>query len=289
VKLPDGFAMTLLEYLDVSLGRPVPEKRALAVESAVRAAESGYQRLWIAEHHGRVSPCTSPIPVAAALGALLPGMRIGTAATLLRLRDPYLTALDIAQAGHFCSGGLDVGLGRGDVRGPAEAETAHLRKDDERLAVDMATFAAMLRDGSEGLAPLEGDWQLWLHGSATRSAELAAKLGASYCHALFFNADIEQCRAAFKRYRAYGGQGATAIAVAFAAGQPARRVDEDGWRRFGLRVNQMSDAAMCARAALRAVVISGAQELVIAELSAEPETHLSRIAEIHSSLLKQVG
>ncbi|NUR58808.1 MAG: LLM class flavin-dependent oxidoreductase [Catenulispora sp.] len=281
--------MTLLEFLDLSVDRPASDKRGLAVESAVRAEESGYQRLWIAEHHGRAAPCGSPLPVAAALGAMALRLRIGTAVTLLRLRDPYLTALDIAQASHFCSGGFDVGLGRGDVRGPAEGAVAHLRKDDEQLAADLDALAAMLREGGEALPPLAGNWQLWLHGSATTSAELAAKLGANYCHALFFNPDIEQCRAAFRRYRELGGQGATAIAVAFAAGQPGKTTDEDATRRWGVRVSMLPDADMCARTALRALAISGAQELVIAELSPDPAQHLDRITEIRSSLLKQAG
>lgn len=281
--------MTSLEFLDLSVGRSAADKRRLAVESAVHADESGYQRLWITEHHGRAAPCASPLPVAAALGAMGLGLRIGTAVTLLRLRDPYLTALDIAQAGHFCSGGFDVGLGRGDVRGPAEGAVAHLRKDDEQLAADMDALATMLREGGEALEPLAGDWQLWLHGSATVSAELAAKMGAGYCHALFFNPDIEQCRAAFRRYRELGGQGPTAIAVAFAAGQPGKTTDEDATRRWGVRVSMLPDAEMCARTALRALAISGAQELVIAELSPDPAQHLDRITEIRSSLLKQAG
>lgn len=289
MKLPSHFSMALLEFLDLSVNKPASEKRKLAVESAVCAAESGYQRLWVAEHHGKKAPCASPIPVAAALGAMAPRIRIGTAVTLLRVRDPYLTALDISQASQFCAGGFDVGLGRGDVRGPAQAAVAHLRKDDEQLAADMEILATLLRHGGEALSPLDRDWQLWLHGSGTRSAELAAKLGSNYCHALFFNPDIEQCRAVFEHYRALGGQGATAIAIAFAAGQPAKRADDDGIRRWGLRVYTLPDADMCARAALRALVISGAQELVIAELSADPVQHLDRITEIHSSLLKQAG
>jgi alkanesulfonate monooxygenase SsuD/methylene tetrahydromethanopterin reductase-like flavin-dependent oxidoreductase (luciferase family) len=275
--------VALLEYLDLTTGRSLASKRRLAVDSAACAAESGYERLWVVEHHGRSAPCASPLMACAALGSAVPGIRVGTAVTLLRVRDPYLTALDIHQAGYFCASGFDVGLGRGDVRGEAGPAVAHLRKGDERLATDITGLATLLREGSEALPPLEGDYQLWLHGSGIASAELAGVLGFHYCHALFLNPDIEQCRTAFSRYRAAGGRGSTALAVAFAlGGAPVEEAEAS--RRWGLIVNMPGDARDCARVALRALAISGADDLVIAELSDDPGQHLRGIAEIPASL-----
>ncbi|HEY1623288.1 MAG TPA: LLM class flavin-dependent oxidoreductase [Streptosporangiaceae bacterium] len=267
----------LLEYLDLTDRRSLAGKAGLAGESAACAAEAGYERLWVAEHHGRLAPCASPLPVCAALGSTVPGIRVGTAVTLLRIRDPYLTAVDIHQASYFCASGFDAGLGRGDVKASA---LGHLRKDDERLAGDIAYLATLLREGNEVLPRLDGDYQMWLHGSGIVSAELAGKLGFNYCHALFFNTNIGQCKAAYARYRAAGGRGTTAIALAFAIGDPMS--EAEAIRRWGLNVTVRADAGECARVAMSARALSGADEIIIAELSEKPEQHLRAIQEIHS-------
>ncbi|MEV0828981.1 LLM class flavin-dependent oxidoreductase [Nonomuraea rubra] len=269
----------LIEYLDLAgmaAARPI---QRVAFEAALLADDLGYRRVWVPEHHGVGSPSRSPLHTVAVLGSHTSGIRVGTAVTLLRLRDLYLTAEDLFTVAGFCGDRLDVGLGRGTV-GPNSDLLRHLLKDDDALDGDVRELARILRDGCELVEPLGSPYELWLHGTSGRSAVMAAELGASYCHALFLKPDLDVCLRAMDDYRAGASPGTTAVALAVAANtDPARALADARRQPFAVTAGSPED---CAATVLNALRMSGADEVVIAETSSDPDDHFRALKEIHA-------
>jgi alkanesulfonate monooxygenase SsuD/methylene tetrahydromethanopterin reductase-like flavin-dependent oxidoreductase (luciferase family) len=282
----DPLPIGLLEYLDVVLGRGIAEKQQAAFRGALLAEEIGYKRVWIPEHHGPGTPCASPITVSAAVGSHTSKIRVGSAVSLLRVRDPYLSLVDFYQAAYLCNGRLDIGLGRGDVGGPMARFATHLRKTDDEVQKALEEFPELMSEYAQAIEPLPSGCEIWLHGSGIRSAELAAKLGFNYCHALFLNPNIDTCVWALRRHKEGSSRTRSAVALAVIV-NPDEDVTDRPLGKIGLKISCAGSAADCARTALRAVALAGADELIIAELSG-PGRHLDAIEEIHTALRDRV-
>ncbi|PDP87095.1 LLM class flavin-dependent oxidoreductase [Glycomyces fuscus] len=278
----------LLEYLDLTEGRPVRDKRDTAFASAMLAERLGYSRVWLPEHHASGVPSTNPLLLAAVLGSHTRRVRVGTAVTLSRIRDPHLTAEDVAAAAHFCPDRLDVGFGRGDVSGGAAEDLAHLRERGEDVGAAIDTTVALLRGGAEWIDPVDTGFQLWSHGAGNRSAEIAARTGTHYCHALFFNTDVDACVSTLRAYRAAHPGGRTAVALALVANDDAATARADSLRQ-GVRVNCAGTADQCADTVHRVLAITGADEAVVTELSSDPEDHLRAVEEVFTAVRRRTA
>jgi alkanesulfonate monooxygenase SsuD/methylene tetrahydromethanopterin reductase-like flavin-dependent oxidoreductase (luciferase family) len=276
----------LLEYLDLTGGRPVRDKRDTAFASAMLAERLGYSRVWLPEHHAAGVPSTNPLLLAAVLGSHTSRVRVGTAVTLSRIRDPHLTAEDVAAAAHFCPGRLDVGFGRGDVSGGAADDLAHLRDRGADVGAAIDATVGLLRGGSSWVDPVDTDFQLWSHGAGTRSAESAGRTGTDYCHALFFNPDVDACVGTLDAYRAAHPGGRTAVAMALVANDDAVTARADSVRQ-GVRVNCAGTADQCADAVHRVLAITGADEVVVTELSSDPDDHLRAVEEVFTAVRRR--
>ncbi|GAA4880463.1 hypothetical protein GCM10023222_42050 [Saccharopolyspora cebuensis] len=271
----------VLEYLDLDDDRPVRLKRRAAFASTLLAEDLGYRRLWIPEHHGTGVPSTNPALLAAVLASHTTRIRVGTAVNLARVRDPHLVAEDLVTAGSFAGDRLDVGFGRGDVSGPAATALAGLRKDDVATEAAIGTAVAALRGGCDWIDPLEVPCQMWMHGAGTRSAELAARWEFHYCHAMFFNPDLDACASTLARYRAGFPGGRTAVAVAVVANDDARTARTDGLRA-GISVGCAGTARQCAATIEALLDGSGADEVVLTELSRDAGDHHRALRDIHA-------
>jgi alkanesulfonate monooxygenase SsuD/methylene tetrahydromethanopterin reductase-like flavin-dependent oxidoreductase (luciferase family) len=278
----------LLEYLDLTEGRPVRDKRDTAFASALLAERLGYSRVWLPEHHASGVPSTNPLLLAAVLGSHTRRVRVGTAVTLSRIRDPHLTAEDVAAAAHFCPDRLDVGFGRGDVSGGAAEDLAHLRERGEDVGAVIDATVALLRGGAEWVDPVDTGFQLWSHGAGNRSAEIAARTGTHYCHALFFNTDVDACVSTLRAYRAAHPGGRTAVALALVANDDPATARADSLRQ-GVRVNCAGTADQCAEAVHRVLAITGADEAVVTELSSDPEDHLRAVEEVFAAVRRRAA
>lgn len=275
-----GPPLGLLEYLDLSVGRSVTARQQLGFRSALLADRLGYRRIWVPEHHGTGSPSTNPLPLVAVLGSHTRRIRVGPAVSLVRIRDPYLTAEDLATAGAFCGDRLDVGLGRGAVGGPGTEVWDYLRKDDAATDRAISTIISVLDAGCEWIDPLGTAYQRWMHGAGGRSAELAGSLGFSYCHGLFLNPDEGTCLRTLESYRVAFSTGHTAVAVAVVANPDAAIARADAARQRGLQVACAGTAEQCANAMWRLQELTGVDEVVLAELSHDPEDHLRAVTAV---------
>ncbi len=182
---------------------------------AQMADECGYSRFWFTEHHAPDLQIACPEAVIAAVAARTRRIRVGSAGILLS----YYSPLKVAEVFHTLStlfpGRIDLGLARGMGGAP---ETVELLHDGRPKLEDAAARAALFERKTTDLiahlcagyeaqrkadsaAPLPEMPQIWLMGSGTGSAALAAKLGARLCMALWYQKeeaiDIQAVLAAY--------------------------------------------------------------------------------------------
>ncbi|HEX5116554.1 MAG TPA: LLM class flavin-dependent oxidoreductase [Pseudonocardiaceae bacterium] len=147
-------------------GTPVDALRA-TVRLAAEVDQLGYTRYWLAEHHA--SPgfaSTAPEVLAGVVLANTRHLRVGSRGVLLSRYPPAKVVETFALLSAIYPGRVDLGIGR--TGGPAQ---------------DFPRKVAAVLTGLDVPVPP----QVWLLGSGTSSAELAAELGTAYCHAHCLN------------------------------------------------------------------------------------------------------
>lgn len=208
--------MTFLSVLDQS---PVPEGATPAdalhqtVALAQAAERLGYRRYWLAEHHNTASLAgTAPEVLAAHVAGRTATIRVGSGGVLL----PYYRPLKVAEAfrvlhGLF-PGRIDLGVGRAAGADEAAAEALRLEPEadsDERYPADVAELVALLHQsdvdhsvGEVRAMPVgAGAPEVWLLGSSSYGAGLAATLGLRFCFAHFVTPAFgAQTVAAYRRH-----------------------------------------------------------------------------------------
>ncbi|PZP40113.1 MAG: alkane 1-monooxygenase [Pseudomonas fluorescens] len=166
--------------------------RALAVE----AEAFGYNRIWVAEHHnmpGIASAATSLVLAHMAEGTRT--IRVGAGGIMLPNHAPYVIAEQFGTLAQLYPGRIDLGLGRapGTDRGTLRAlrrtvDAADTFPDD--ILELQEYFAPATVDQRIVAVPAAGtDVPLWILGSSTYGAKLAAELGLPYAFASHFAPD----------------------------------------------------------------------------------------------------
>jgi len=205
-----------LSIVDLS---PVPEGGTPAdayadtVEAARQAERLGYERFWVAEHHGMASRLagTTPEVLLGYLAAETDEIRLGSGAVLLNHYSPLKVAEQFGALDGLAPGRVDAGLGRangspavdralgterhsrdpdGDHREKVEAVVSHLYDEypDGHAYADIE----IPRSG-------EGPPVPWTLGSSPASAAIAGELGLRYCFAAFIRPQF--AAHAFQEYR----------------------------------------------------------------------------------------
>ncbi|MBC9735162.1 MsnO8 family LLM class oxidoreductase [Nocardioides marmotae] len=150
------------------------------VERAVRAEELGYERVWVAEHHGVPGVASgAPAVLLAAVGAATSRIRIGSGGVMLPHHQPFVVAEQFRMLAALHPGRVDLGVGR------SVGFTAPVRRALRRGAEQPDTFAedvAELRDHLEDAGPVTarpaGVGPVPVSVLATgRGVEVAAALG----------------------------------------------------------------------------------------------------------------
>jgi luciferase family oxidoreductase group 1 len=187
--------MTPLSVLDLS---PVPEG-STATQSlentrdlARHAERLGYRRYWLAEHHnmpGIASAATSV--VIGHVAAATTSIRVGAGGVMLPNHAPLVIAEHYGTLAALYPGRIDLGLGRapGTDMATARALRRSLDSSVDNFPQDVVELMAYF-EGSVGRVhahPGEGeDVEVWMLGSSTYGAQLAAMLGLPYAFASHF-------------------------------------------------------------------------------------------------------
>jgi luciferase family oxidoreductase group 1 len=189
--------MIPLSVLDLS---PVPEGshagQALhnSLDLARHAEAFGYRRFWMAEHHNM--PGIASAATAVALAHIAAGthrIRIGAGGIMLPNHAPLIIAEQFGTLAALHPGRVDLGLGRapGTDQIAARALRRNLAADGDEFPQDVVELLAYFRpaEHSQTLQAVPGageDVAVWILGSSTFGAQLAAHLGLPYAFASHF-------------------------------------------------------------------------------------------------------
>src|SRR5215470_17882890 len=207
-----SLTLSILDQSPVSDTETAAEAFQHTIELATKAEAWGYHRFWVSEHHGsdRVMG-SSPEVLIAHLLAKTTRMRVGSGGVMLQHYSPYKVAENFNVLASLAPGRVDLGIGRGP--GGLPRSTRALQQE---MGDTLTPFAEKLRELEQFLHncleenhPLYGlqaspvppqPAELFLLGTNTSSAELAARLGMPYVFAQFLNSDAATMGEALATY-----------------------------------------------------------------------------------------
>ena len=172
-----------LSLLDRSRTRDgVPDGDALAatVARAVHAEQVGYDRFWVAEHHGVPGIASgSPAVLLAAVGARTDRIRIGSGGVMLPLHQPLVVAEQFLVLDALHPGRVDLGLGRSlGFTPPVRRALRRDHEDGDTFEDDLRELRAHLEGTAEVTARPATGRVVPMHLLATgRGLEVAGRLG----------------------------------------------------------------------------------------------------------------
>jgi len=195
--------LSILDQSPVISGHSARDALAATLELAQAAEELGYERFWLAEHHGLLSladPC--PEVLLARIGSITRRIRIGTGGILLPYYAPFKVAEQFSMLEGLFPGRIDLGIGRapgGDMktaRALSGSTTGGSYNAAEFFPQQVMELVALL-DGTlrpdhphaEVVLQPQVDTapQVWILGSSDYGGALAAHLGLRFAFAHFIN------------------------------------------------------------------------------------------------------
>ena len=171
-------------------------RKSLAV--ARRVEELGYNRYWFAEHHNMENIASSATSVL--IGYIAAGtssIRVGSGGVMLPNHAPLIIAEQFGTLESLYPGRIDLGLGR--APGTDQLTSFALRRNLHGSVNDFPQDVIELKnylsphepDAKVRAIPGEGtEVPVWLLGSSTYSAQLAAALGLPFAFASHFAPDF---------------------------------------------------------------------------------------------------
>ncbi len=198
---------SVLDLAPVTAGKAPGDalRQSLALARAVEAA--GYLRHWFAEHHNMAHIASSATAVL--IGYVAGGtrhIRVGSGGVMLPNHAPLIIAEQFGTLDALYPGRIDLGLGR--APGTDQLTSMALRRRLQGSVDDFPRDVMELRqylgprmpDARVRAIPGEGSRvPVWLLGSSTYSAQLAAALGLPFAFASHFAPT--QLEAALRLYR----------------------------------------------------------------------------------------
>ncbi|MFT3965256.1 MAG: LLM class flavin-dependent oxidoreductase [Sphingobium sp.] len=188
--------MTRLSFLDlvpVVEGGSICSALANAADIAAHCEALGFNRYWVAEHHGMpgIGGAATAV-VLAHIGHATSTIRIGSGGIMLPNHSPLQIAEQFGTLDALFPGRIDLGLGRapGSDQRVARAMRRTLHSDPNAFPRDVMELQAYFAgDPDLGFVATPGAGaavDLWILGSSTFGAQLAAALGLPYGFASHF-------------------------------------------------------------------------------------------------------
>jgi len=191
-----SLSTTPLSILDLAMvvqGKTANDTFSTSLDLAQHTEDWGYKRYWLAEHHnmpGIASSATSILIAHIASGTK--SIRVGSGGIMLPNHAPLIIAEQFGTLATLFPNRIDLGLGRAPG---TDQFTAMALRRDQRAAMEfpknvqeLQTYlSASNSNGRVRAFPGEGlDIPIWILGSSTDSAHLAAALGLPYAFASHF-------------------------------------------------------------------------------------------------------
>lgn len=193
-KLIQNIPFSILDLAPITEGNNAGVTFKNSLGLAQRAEELGYNRYWLAEHHNMESVASSATSVL--IGYIASGtksIRVGSGGIMLPNHAPLIVAEQFGTLASLYPDRIDLGLGR--APGTDQVTARALRRNYMESAQDfpddvraLQTYFSKENSNSKVRAiPGEGlDIPIWILGSSSDSAHLAAHLGLPYAFASHF-------------------------------------------------------------------------------------------------------
>ena len=199
--------VSVLDLVPVGSGGSAAQALAGTTAVAQKADSLGFRRFWVAEHHNIPSVAsTAPEVLIAHLAAHTQRIRVGSGGVMLPNHPALVVAEQFAMLEALHPGRIDLGIGRAPGTDPATA--AALRRTADGLGaeefprelIDVLGLLGQHDEAGTGRpasplvrrfspTPVQGSTpEVWLLGSSTFSARLAAALGLRFAYAHHFGA-----------------------------------------------------------------------------------------------------
>ena len=195
-----SFPLSVLDQSPISEGSVGGDALRNSIDLAQHAEALGYERYWIAEHHGTpMLASAAPEILIAAVAAATSRIKVGSGGVMLPHYSPLKVAEVFSMLAALYPGRIDLGLGRAPG---SDRETMFALQRDRRQASpddfpeQLAELLAYFEDDFPAghplarLAALPGGPErpeVWLLGSSPQSAIWAGELGLPYVFADFIN------------------------------------------------------------------------------------------------------
>jgi luciferase family oxidoreductase group 1 len=199
--------ISVLELATVVEGGNSGTAIAATVAIAQHAESLGYKRIWMAEHHNMQHIASSATAVLIGhVAGKTTTIRVGSGGIMLPNHSPLVIVEQFGTLDTIYPGRIDLGLGR--APGTDQLTAMALRRSNMDAANNFPADVKQLQsyfsiDNSIAKVrafPGEGlDVPIWILGSSTDSAHLAAQMGLPYAFAAHFAP--AQFRAAIEIYR----------------------------------------------------------------------------------------
>lgn len=198
--------LSVLDLATVCEGSSAADAFRNSVELARRAEALGFERFWLAEHHslpGVASSATAVVVGHVAAGTST--IRVGAGGIMLPNHPPLVIAEQFGTLASLFPGRIDLGLGR--APGSDQLTQRALRRPPgsaDRFVDDVQELMFWFAPPSPGQAvvavPGAGlDVPIWILGSSTFGARVAAALGLPYAFASHFApAQLREATAAYR-------------------------------------------------------------------------------------------
>ncbi|MBK1897886.1 LLM class flavin-dependent oxidoreductase [Chryseobacterium paridis] len=202
-----NFEISVLDLAPVKQGKSIHDTFQDSLSLANHAENLDYKRFWLAEHHNMASIASSATSVL--IGFIANGtkkIRVGSGGVMLPNHSSLVIAEQFGTLESLFPGRIDLGLGRAPGTDGITAQAlgrnpAIINEQFPRQILELQKYFS--KENSESLVraiPGEGlDIPLYILGSSTDSAWLAAELGLPYAFAGHFAP--EQMEMAFNIYR----------------------------------------------------------------------------------------
>ena len=185
---------SVLDLATVIEGKTPADSFHNSLDLAKTAERLGYTRYWFAEHHNMASVASSATSVL--IGYVAAGtktIRVGSGGIMLPNHAPLIVAEQFGTLASLYPGRIDLGLGR--APGTDQLTALAIRGENFRVAYNFPADIQKLQNffSSENSTsnlraiPGEGlDIPIWVLGSSTDSARVAAAMGLPYAFASHF-------------------------------------------------------------------------------------------------------
>ncbi|MBL6448501.1 LLM class flavin-dependent oxidoreductase [Fulvivirga sp. 29W222] len=184
---------SILELASIAYGNTINNTFERSLDLAQQAEELGYTRFWLAEHHNMISIASSATSVL--IGYIAGGtkkIRVGSGGIMLPNHSPLIVAEQFGTLGNLYPERIDLGLGR--APGTDQVTAQAIRPERMQAVYQFPDAVSQIqqyfsdnRGARVRVNVAEGvNVPIYILGSSTDSAYLAAKAGLPYAFASHF-------------------------------------------------------------------------------------------------------